>query len=341
MGTGGTDSRGQVDLAGEVRRAVRRRPAVVAGCRDADGGTSVVGLGDSGRPDGGPADGRTLFEIGSITKVVTSLLLADAHLRGEVALDMPLQEVLGPSWHVPSRDGEPIRLWHLATHTAGLPRLPISGAEVLRLTVRRDPDPYARLGLEDLRRALAGARLRRRPGTGRLHYSNFGAGLLGEALVVATGAPDYAALVADRVTGPLRLADTVVTPTPEQSARTAQGHTRRGRPTAAWTFPTLAGAGALRSTVEDLLAFAAAYVEEDHPLAEAMALTRRSHGVPGIGLGWMLADGRGGAMAWHNGGTGGFRSFLGIRRDDGGAAAVLTNSARGVDLTGLRLLARG
>lgn len=325
-------------LEREVLRACRRRPAVVAGMLGPDGDRRITGAGEVDRPDGGPCDGRTLFEIGSVTKVLTSLLLADAHLRGEVQLQTPLIELVPSGWRVPAYAGEPIRLWHLATHTAGLPRLPLRWGAVARLTLTGHPDPYAEVTEQDLADALARTTLRHRPGTGRLHYSNLGAGLLGNALARAAGVEDFEALLRARVTQPLGLHDTVVRLGPDQRSRLAQGHSARGRAVPPWSLPTLAGAGAVRSTAADLLGFLDAFRRDDHRLSEAMALTLEPRASGRTGLGWMLAPTRDGRLAWHNGGTGGYRSFVGYRTDGALGVVVLTNAARSVDATALRLI---
>ena len=180
-----------------MERAVRRRAGLVVGVRRGDD-TSVVGRAH----DGPHPDGRTLFEIGSITKTFTSLLLADGVVRGEWSLDDPVRALLPPGTVVPTRDGAEITLAHLATHTSGLPNAPVP---LLRGSVEmlRGRDPYARLTPDGLLAALAGATLARTPGTGGVHYSNLGVGVLGQALAHAAGT-SYAALVEQRVCRPAR-----------------------------------------------------------------------------------------------------------------------------------------
>lgn len=328
-------------VAEAAARAVRHRPGAVVGRLGPGGERTVAGAGRLRTGGPGP-DGGTLFEIGSVTKVFTALLLAEAVRRGEVALETPLADLLPVGTRVPSRSGAEITLRHLATHTSGLPRLPMRHRQVAAAMLRRDQNPYASLDTDGVLAVLARTDLRRTPGEGRMHYSNFGAGLLGLALVRAAGVSDYEALVRSRVCLPLGLADTVVTARGDQVDRLAQGHIWRGRPTSAWDLPGIPGAGALRSTADDLLTFAAAYLgPDDHPLGEAMRTTLDHHGVKGIGLGWQLHAGRPPVppLAWHNGGTGGFRSFVGLARETGEAVVVLTNSTRGVDLLGLRMIA--
>ncbi len=273
-----------------------------------------------------------LFEIGSVTKVLTATLLADQALAGMVRLDEPLRSLL-PGVCVPARDGE-ITLEHLATHTSGLPRLPPG---FLRGALGRRSNPYASLSEDDVLAALERCRLRRPPGT-RVHYSNFGAGLLGIALSRRAGL-GYESLLGRRILRPLGLSETGIA-VPEE--RLVGGHSRRGRPVSHWDVCGLEGAGALRSSARDLLRLARACLDPPEAApgpALALALQpRRRVGRPmDIGLGWFLTRRKDGwTLAWHNGGTGGFRSFLGLARDRAVAVVVLTNCARSPDGLALR-----
>ena len=131
----------------------------------------------------------------------------------------------------------------------------------------------------------------------------------------------------------------------EQAARLAVGHTRRGRPVGRFELPALAGAGALRSTAPDMLRFLAANLDPaSTPLAaQLVRIQRPRHRLcrgMDVGLGWLIVRPRGPAraMLWHNGGTNGFRSFVGAIRDAGIAVVVLGNTARSVDRLGLRVV---
>jgi serine-type D-Ala-D-Ala carboxypeptidase/endopeptidase len=185
--------------------------------------------------------------------------------------------------------------------------------------------------------------LRRRPGK-RVKYSNLGAGLLGQALAHAAGQP-YEQLVRGRICVPLGMPDTMIVPTGEQTARLATGYTRRGRPAPPFELPALADAGALRSTAADLLCLLRANLDPARtPLAAQLERTQhprlRAAKRMQVGLGWLIArpPGAAGPVLWHNGGTGGFRSFAAVARETGTAVVVLSNTARSVDRLGLRLL---
>lgn len=327
-------------VAETADRLARRRTGVVVGAV-AGGTEAVAGRGDTGR--GEVPGASSLFEIGSVTKVFTALLLADGVVRGDWRLDTPVRDLLPADVVVPGRDGVAITLEHLATHRSGLPRSPASPLGVLAGTAAmfRGRDPYAGLGVAELNGWLASARLKKVPGTGKHAYSNAGFGLLGNALAHAAGTT-YAELVRDRVCRPLGLADTVMagTASSEQDARTVLGHRGRGRPAAAWPLPGIAGAGALRSTATDMLRFTQVQLDPaGSPLEEAIRLTQQPHGDGSTGLGWQRPT-KPRLMLWHNGGTGGFRSFVGLIPSSEVAVVVLANHARMVDLGAIGLLKR-
>ena len=303
----------------------------------ADGATCVRGLGRDERV--GAPDGTTLFEIGSVTKVFTATLLMLMADAGEAALDEPVQALLPEGVRLPVR-GRPITLLDLATHRSGLPRLP---ARWLLRALRHGDDPYAVFGLDDVWHAAATTR-RRAPG-GAPRYSNLGVGLLGHALAHRAGVP-WETLVVQRVCVPLGLADTYPGQRPEDTARTATGHDARGRAVPHWDFPVLAAAGALRSTAVDLLAFLRAQDggAGSTELQRAVRATQEPHHRrPPLEqcAGWMAVSHSPGTtdrVLWHNGGTGGFRSFVSCVPGRDVQVVVLAADARDVDRLGQDLL---
>ncbi len=277
----------------------------------------VVGLYDGGKleiygfgkgADGKPPDGKTLYELGSVTKVYTSLLLADAVQRREVTLDTPVAELLPPGITVPTKDKVAITLKHLALHASGLPRLPPS--------LIRDPrpDPYAGYGEEQLYQDLLATDLEVPPGT-RIVYSNYGAGVLGVALGRKIGG-GFATALRDRVLAPLGLANTFLGFPAGTESRRAQGTNEDLQPTPPWTFDALAGAGALVSDARDQLHLIDteidAYAGSKAVLRGPMRLTQEDqleNQGPNTGIGWQIdKDGR----YWHNGATGGYHAFVGF-----------------------------
>jgi serine-type D-Ala-D-Ala carboxypeptidase/endopeptidase len=310
-----------------------------------------VGLWHRGRLPDGP---RSIFEIGSITKVFTTTLLADMAREGLVALDDPVERHLPEGVRPPPR-GREITLEDLATHRSGLPGLP--KGLLWRALTRGRRDPYAHLDAARLEAAVVATRPHREPGR-RFVYSNYGMGLLGYALALRAGT-SYERLVRERICEPLGLEDTCIETPASERHRVATAHTRRGRETPPWHLAALAGAGGLRSTVSDLLAFLRLHAggsesvceagSAESRLAEAARETARRraawHKVE-IGLGWLIVPpGRrlpGGRLRsellLHEGGTGGFRSFAAVVPATGAAAVVLTNQACPVSGLGLRLM---
>jgi CubicO group peptidase (beta-lactamase class C family) len=301
----------------------------------------VSGSGTAGPGGPSPPAANTIFEIGSVTKVFTATLLAVMVEEGLVTLEDPVQRYLPAGVELPVR-GRPITLADLATHTAGLPRLP-HGFFVRSVRHRRNP--YAWFTADDLYGGLPATRLRREPG-GRPRYSNLGYGLLGQVLAQRAGR-SYEQLIRERICRPLELADTGVSVPAAARGRFAQGHNRHGRPVPHWDLPALAGAGALRSTVTDLLAFLRVQLGEGDPaLARAAALTHaarwRHRRGWAVGLGWSRLPllGTEHELLFHNGATGGFRSFVAFVPATHTGVVVLSNSARSMDALGLRILER-
>jgi CubicO group peptidase (beta-lactamase class C family) len=283
----------------------RRGTGAVIGRLDPDGRRSFIVCGRVSA-DGPAPTPDTVFEIGSITKVFTALVLADMVERGEVAFDDPVGRLL-PGVKVPARSGRAITLADLTTHTSGLPRLPAN------LDVTDLRNPYARYRVGDLQVFLAGYELPRDPG-GQWEYSNLGAGLLGHALAVKAGL-SYEELVRRRVLQPLGLKDTTITLSAEQRRRMATAHDDGLQPVPWWDFDALAGAGAIRSTAADMLTFAAAAMGGDTPLKAAfarMATLQRPAAQPSMQqlAGWIRVAVRNGGLLAHDGGTRGFRASL-------------------------------
>jgi CubicO group peptidase (beta-lactamase class C family) len=282
-------------------------------------------------------DARSIYEIGSVTKVFTSLLLADAVQRGEVALNDPISKYLPPDVKVPERVGK-ITLTDLATHTSGLPRLPSN------LAPANMRNPYADYTTAQLYQFLSTYELTRDPGT-QYDYSNLGAALLGQLLARRAGV-DYETLVRTRIIEPLGMKNTSITLSDAQKKRLAAGHDEKREVVSNWDLPAFAGAGALRSDAGDLLTFLSAYLGYTKtPLAAAMAsqlAVRRPTGSPAldIALGWHVSkrdDGH--DLVWHNGGTGGYHSFIAYDAKRRAGVVVLTNSNASIDDIGQELFA--
>lgn len=276
----------------------------------------------AGASKAGPRpDADSVFEIGSITKTFTALLLADAVVRSELKLDDAVEAALPDGLKLRDSAGQPLRWVDLATHRSGLPRLATNMAPA------KPDDPYADYDWASLRLFLKGWQ----PGVARdavYGYSNLGFGLLGHALALRQGT-DYATLLTRRVLEPLGLHKDIGFGRPAL----LQGHDAQGKPVSAWHFLSpMAGAGALHGTARGLLRYAeAALGGYEHPLREAFALClqRRAAGAAAInpiGLAWMLAPLNGRTLFNHDGGTGGFSSSLWLDPSRSRAAVLLANA---------------
>jgi len=318
----------------EERVALGRNPGIVVALLD-ERGPRVVATGTAAR-EGLALDGNTLLEIGSATKVFTSVLLADLVSKGEARLDEPVQDLLPAGARVPEKDGRKITLLDLSTHRSGLPRMPSN------FTPADAGNPYADYSPAKMLEFLAGYQLPRAVGA-EFEYSNLAVGLLGHALSVRSG-KSYEDLLRERILAPLGMTDTGIDLPPALKARVAQGHTAAGTPTPNWDFTALAGAGAIRSTALDMLRFLAANLPGAATrLSPALQMTHepRNEAMTGhaMALGWLIFRGHEDRpLLWHNGGTGGYRFFMGVDQGGGRAVAVFTNASVSVDDLGFHLL---
>jgi len=300
-------------------------------------GRRVVAYGKTAK-DGKPVDANTVFEIGSVTKVFTSLLLADMVQHGEVALTDPVLKYLPPNVKMPERGGKKIALVDLATQTSGLPYMPSN------MNPKDPTNPFADYTVAQLYEFLATVQLTRNIGS-TYEYSNVGVGLLGHVLARRAGA-DYETLVRTRILEPLEMKSTAITLSKAMKDRLAIGHDAALQPVANWDIATLSGAGALRSTANDLLTFVGANIGlQKSPLRSSMAAmiaTRRPTGTPNleIALGWHIWTRDGHEIIWHNGSTGGYRTWIGFELKSRTGVVVLSNTSTmaGVDDIGLHLL---
>ena len=320
-----------VNRVDENKKAV----GIVVGIID-EHGRNVIGHGKLALDRDQTPDGDTIFEIGSITKVFTSLLLADMVERGEVKLDDPAGKFLPSTVQVPRRGDRQITLLDLSMQVSGLPRLPNN----MKLTDLNNP--YANYDAARLYDFLSGYTLTRDIGE-KYEYSNLGVGLLGHALSLKAGLT-YEELVRGRILEPLGMTSTTVTLSESQKKRLATGHNATLHPVGNWDLNVLEGAGALRSTANDMLKFLAANLElTKTPLQAAMRRMRSVHretGVPDleIMMAWHVFHKFGTDIVWHNGGTGGYRSFAGFVPAKKSAVVVLCNTSVDCDDIGRHAL---
>jgi CubicO group peptidase (beta-lactamase class C family) len=209
-------------------------------------------------PSREPIDQTSLFEIGSVTKAFTGVLLGDMVLAGEVALDDPLSRHLPsprPAW----RYREPTLL-ELATHRSGLPNTPgpTHRRELAYAVGLGGEDPWSSLTQAEYERLVAAESPRRARGR-RVRYSSMAVGLLGDALAARAGA-SYEDLLGERILRPLGMHGTSVQVAPDLERRVASGHSRRGQPRPP-IQDFMPAAGSLRSSAEEMLRFLSACLQ--------------------------------------------------------------------------------
>ena len=310
-----------------IERQRRAMSAVVGVLRPA--GRSIVAYQSKRGPYAVEPDGDTIFEIASLTKVFTALLLADEVTRGGVRLDDPLSAFVPTGLRVPEFSGRAITLADLATHTSGLPLRPNN------LNAAPDaPDKYAGYTLEQLYAGLPEYRLAHAPGS-RFEYSNLAFALLGHALARQAREP-FPELLHRRVIAPLGLSDTRFDDDPAAAARRAQGHDLDLKPIGPTSDGALDPAGGLRSTANDLLRLLDLFLNGagpgDLPQAARLMLTLDR---PGDGddtrmtLGWRRTVAHGETYYWSHGSSDGSRTFMGFNPARGVAVVALADAASG------------
>ncbi|WP_170245555.1 serine hydrolase [Fodinibius salinus] len=303
---------------------------------DSSGQASFI-LDGTQKKGGQAVDKKTIFELGSITKVFTALAVADFLGRDkEVRLDSKAEPLLPEGYQLPEYKGKGITLQHLVTHTSALPQipdnLPVSSA-----------NPYASYGDSLFQSYLVDTELSRAPGS-QFQYSNSGMALAGRILEHQSD-QSFEQIIKNKIVGPLQMQDTFVQISPEDSARFAQGHLG-SEPAEYWNFNVFAPAGALRSTIVDMATFLSAQMSNtETTLSSAIKRSQQPlHDIQNkgprldkVGMGWIYET-RKDTIMWHNGQTGGFRSFMGINTETNSGVVVLINGTAPIADIALYLL---
>lgn len=300
-------------------------------------GRKILACGRLSHDNPAAPDDNSVFEIGSITKVFTRLLLVEMVEKGEVSLGDPVAGYLPSNVSVPERNGRSITLLDLATHTSGLPRVPEN------IDPFTPGNPYENYPADRLYDFLSHYELTRDIGTAP-EYSNLGFGLLGHALARRADM-DYESLLRTRICDPLGLYDTRVTLTPSVKERLAPGHDPGLTPIENWDFGVLAGAAGIRSTANNLLTFLAAYfglikspLEPVFATAHARIQNPDDRTDMKASLGWGIITTNGKEIVYHTGGTGGYRSIAAFDIGSSTGVVVLSNTGQDVHDIGLHLL---
>ena len=301
-----------------------------------DGKTEFLNFGLINKEKKIASSSSALFEIGSISKTFTSVALASMVAEEKVKLDDPVQKYLPSQVKLPTKNGKSITLKSLANHTSGLPRLPTN-------MPYSDPlNPYADYTVEMMYDFLNEYELTRDIGE-KLEYSNLAVGLLGHTLALIDG-KSYQQMITDRVLKPLSMNNTIVDVPALPTGQQSDGHDASLNRTKHWKLPSLAGAGGLNSNAKDMALYLKANLNPSETsrqtsIIEAINLSHqkttdaKKHGAS-VGLGWFIAEHKNGSYLWHNGGTGGFRSFMGFDQDNQRGIIILENSANGMDNIG-------
>jgi CubicO group peptidase (beta-lactamase class C family) len=301
----------------------KRDVGIVIGIVD-EHGSRVVSCGKMDNGTDQEVNGDTLFDIASITKPFTGLLLQDMIERGEMRLDDRVAKYLPQSVRMPTRNGKEITLLHLVTHTSGLPHI------APNLNPKRVDNPFADYTVEELNTFLSGYQLTRDPGA-KFEYSSLGMGLLGHVIALKAGT-NYESLVVDRICRPLGMDSTRITLTPELKSRFATGHNKFGEAVLSWDRQTQLGGSALRSTANDMLKFLSANLGlTPSSLTQLMEKTHVVHldqtlGMD-VGLAWMIMPTpQGTKIIWHGGGAPGYVTFAGMDKTRRRGVVVLSSS---------------
>ena len=301
-------------------------------------GQRVVSYGTLGLKDKRHVDGGTVFEIASLTKVFTALLLADMAQKGGLNMNAPVSTCLPGTVKIPERSGRQITFVDLATHSSGLPLRPMNLASQEAL------NKYAGYTVEQLYQGLSTFTLTRDAGSA-FEYSNWGFGLLANALAHCAG-HSYENVLRDHITGPLAMNDTALEPSPGMRARLASGYDAKLNAVSNEDLGALGGAGGLYSTVNDLLRFVDLFLGRGpQSLAAASSVmleTRRPGDDPQtqMALGWRVSSADGKQTIWSSGRADGYRSFMGYDPQSRIGVVALINAATngGVDDVGRHVL---
>ncbi|HEY1871953.1 MAG TPA: serine hydrolase [Chitinophagaceae bacterium] len=323
----------EVDLAVQPYMSLEATVGLSVGILK-NGKTFFYNYGETARGNKQLPDQHTLFEIGSLSKTFTTILLADAVNDGKAKLDDPINRYLPDSIPLLQYEETPITILTLANHSSGLPRMPSNFRS-------KDPsDPFADYGNNDLFSFYHNFKPLSRPGD-KYEYSNLAVGTLG-VIIERIDQSNYEKLIEEKICKPLNMNETKEYLTKSDSTRFAWGYNEEGTYNSPWNFKALAGAGAIRSSVSDLLKYANANLGDAPPkLNNAILLTHQitlNKGGTKVGLAWHFIKPGNDDLIFHNGETGGYHSYLSINPSKKFAVVILSNCAKGTENVGNSLM---
>ena len=263
-----------------------------------------------------PIDNQSeIFEIGSITKVFTSTVLASLVEKKKIRLT----DKINGYYSFPFKNNVIISFESLSNHTSGLPRLPGN------LDLHNDVNPYKDYGKKDIEYYLKNLVKLKKDSSELYAYSNLGAGLLGYTLGLSQKT-SYQELLQKDVFDKYKMTHSYVNAN-NIKGKLVIGQDADGKPTKNWDWDILLGAGGILSCTEDLVKFTIAQFNSNN---KELALTRIPTFVVNqnmkIGLGWhLLNTASNKEIIWHNGGTGGYSSSIAINTNEKSAVIILSN----------------
>lgn len=329
----------QIVISDQLKANIKQRVdskssmGIVVGVVD-EGGVRYFSYGVKSLKSSDPVDEHSVFEIGSISKTFTGILLADKVLKEEMKLDDPLQKYLPQDVTAPTRNGGVITLVNMSNHTSSLPRMPNNFAPA------NLNNPFADYNERLMYDFLTHYSLPRDIGS-QYEYSNYAAGLLGHQIARNSGIT-YEELLVNIIAKPLGMEDTRIALTPNMKKNLAMGHSA-GTEVENWDLSTLAGAGGIRSTAEDMMKYLSANMGiTQSKLYPAMQLSHKvttpENIAPKVGLGWHIMPAGSKEIIAHNGGTGGYRTYVGFIKGEKKGVVVLSNSNVSIDDIAMHLL---
>ena len=300
------------------------------------GKTVVYHYGESDKTTKKIADNNTLYEIGSITKTFTGIILAHAVLEKKIDLETDIRKYLSEEYPNLQYKNNPILIKHLTNHTSGIISFP--SLDVMSQKGYDAKNPYKNYTTEMVLAYLHKVKLDTAPGF-KANYSNFATGLMG-IILEKTYNMTYEALVKKYITGPLSMKATKINLSDDELKIFASPYDKNGTLTNHWDLTGLGAAGAIRSNITDMLQYAKANMEaSDAALQLAQQSTFKRAKNRETGLYWQLdTNKKGQLITWHNGGTGGFSTFCGFIKEKNIAVVILANSENSVTQTAMDLL---
>lgn len=320
-----------------IKREVanKRSKSIIVGIVDANG-RQIVAEGCKSDQNHTLPDGNTIYEIGSITKVFTSLVLADMSLKHQLNLTDPISKFLPKTVKTPVRNGKEISLLSLSTHRSGMPRFPYN------VDPKNLEQPYADYTVDKLYEYVSHFEPPFDIDT-KWKYSNVAYGLLGNILTLAAK-KDFETLITEEICKPLNLNNTVISLTAKQKSNLATGHAETGTAVGLTDLGAIGPGGSIRSTVNDLLTFAEANLGIIKTnLSPAIELThlpqaKKDGNDTYTTMGWTLASDDGKNLLFKDGGMPGYCTFLGIDKKNKIGVVVLSNSNNSVSDIGRHIL---